>query len=120
MVIDFLCREHCKSQEDVFKRFASLQATHGRSVIRAMATTKREVSASSLCWSSYVIYQFLIYYSEVRSTRALLMRLKSSTNGCKGSSFEREYYCYLLEARKEINDHFEVIGTIVVVFVSYR
>lgn len=43
------------------------------------------------------------------------MRLKSSKNGCKGSSFEREYHCYLLEARKKINDFFEVIGIIVVV-----
>ncbi|XP_033514799.1 uncharacterized protein LOC107773842 isoform X4 [Nicotiana tabacum] len=29
VVINFLCGEHCKSQEAVFEWFASLQATHG-------------------------------------------------------------------------------------------
>lgn len=35
----------------------------------------------------------------------------------KALLFEREHHCYLLEARKEINDHFKVIDTIIVVVV---
>lgn len=38
----------------------------------------------------------------------------------KGLRLKENIIVIFFEARKEINDHLEVIGTIVVVFISYR